>query len=147
MKIEEVNGDLFSCDDKYAFAHCISFDCKMGAGIASEFVKKYKNLKPEVSKVILDNHLDFRPMTVAYIDNKKIIFNLITKRKFYEKPTYTSLYRTLIELRDLCKKLDVKYLAMPRIGCGLDRLKWSEVKESIEDVFKDQDIEIKIFVK
>lgn len=147
MKIEEVNGDLFSCDDKYAFAHCISFDCKMGAGIASEFVKKYKNLKPEVSKVILDNHLDFRPMTVAYIDNKKIIFNLITKRKFYEKPTYTSLYRTLIELRDLCKKLDVKYLAMPRIGCGLDRLKWSEVKESIEDIFKDQDIEIKIFVK
>lgn len=65
----------------------------------------------------------------------------------HEKPTYTSLYRTLVELRDLCKKLDVKYLAMPRIGCGLDRLKWSEVKESIEDVFKDQDIEIKIFVK
>lgn len=147
MKIEEVNGDLFSCDDKYALAHCISFDCKMGAGIASEFVKRYKNLKSEVSKVILDNHLDFRPMTVACMDNEKVIFNLITKRKFYEKPTYTSLYRTLIELRDLCKKLNVKYLAMPRIGCGLDRLKWSEVKESIEDVFKDQDIEIKIFVK
>ena len=147
MKIEEVNGDLFLCDTKYAFAHCISFDCKMGAGIANEFVKRYKNLKPEVSKTILDNHLIFRPMVITYKDSKKIIFNLITKRKYYEKPTYTSLYRALLELKDLCKKLDIKHLAMPKIGCGLDRLKWPEVKESIEDVFKDQDIEIKIFIK
>ena len=52
MKIEEVNGDLFSCDDKYALAHCISFDCKMGAGIASEFVKRYKNLKVKFMDMI-----------------------------------------------------------------------------------------------
>lgn len=37
---------------------------------------------------------------------------------------------------------EVKYLAMPKIGCGLDRLQWGKVKEIICEVFKDMDVEI-----
>ena len=28
-------------------------------------------------------------------------------------------------------------IAMPRIGCGLDRLKWSQVRSLIEEEFKE----------
>lgn len=31
---------------------------------------------------------------------------------------------------------------MCRIGCGLDRLKWSDVKRNIVEIFEDVDIEI-----
>ena len=34
---------------------------------------------------------------------------------------------------------------MPKIGCGLDRLDWELVKQIIEKIFKETDIEIKIF--
>lgn len=31
---------------------------------------------------------------------------------------------------------------MPKIGCGLDGLKWEDVKASVQDIFKDTDVEI-----
>lgn len=36
------------------------------------------------------------------------------------------------------------YIAMPKIGCGLDKLEWSKVKAIIEEVFAGTDIEILI---
>lgn len=41
---------------------------------------------------------------------------------------------------------NVKF-AMPRIGCGLDRLQWDKVKTIIEEVFADTDVEILVCVK
>ena len=35
-------------------------------------------------------------------------------------------------------------LAMPKIGCGLDRLDWDEVYDIICEVFEDTDVEILI---
>ena len=37
---------------------------------------------------------------------------------------------------------DCKKIAMPVIGCGLDRLEWSKVSEIIKEVFECTDIEI-----
>ena len=44
------------------------------------------------------------------------------------------------------EKNNITKLAMPRIGCGLDKLDWSIVKNLISDVFKNYngDISIKI---
>ena len=39
---------------------------------------------------------------------------------------------------------NITKLAMPKIGCGLDKLKWNNVRCIIKDIFKDLDIEIKI---
>lgn len=72
------------------------------------------------------------------------VFNLITKERYYQKPTYRSLVTALIEMRDLCNEIHVEKLAMPKIGCGLDRLKWDKVKELIDDVFRGYNIEILI---
>jgi len=33
-------------------------------------------------------------------------------------------------------------IAMPKIGCGLDKLDWSKVRSIIEDIFEDVDCEI-----
>ncbi|NXS13100.1 OARD1 deacetylase, partial [Neodrepanis coruscans] len=40
-RLREVKGDLFSCPPSEALAHCISEDCRMGAGIAVLFKKKF----------------------------------------------------------------------------------------------------------
>lgn len=38
--------------------------------------------------------------------------------------------------------LNVNKIAMPKIGCGLDKQNWSDIKPLIEKVFGDTDIEI-----
>jgi hypothetical protein len=48
-------------------------------------------------------------------------------------------------MRDHCAEHGVKYLAMPRIGCGLDRLEWRDVKPKIEEIFSPLDISITVY--
>lgn len=134
MIIKEEKRNLFTVDNKYYLAHCISADAKMGAGIAIQFVNKYPNLKHlKQSK----NHIS----QCILIDK---VFNLITKEKYYEKPTYNSLEESLYNMKVLCNNNNIKYIAMPKIGCGLDQLEWIKVKEIIYKVFIDTDIEILI---
>lgn len=40
-----VTGSLFSCPEDESLAHCISEDCRMGAGIAVMFKKEFKGVE------------------------------------------------------------------------------------------------------
>lgn len=71
--------------------------------------------------------------------------NLITKEKYWHKPTYKSLEQSLIKMREIIIDEDIKYIAMPKIGSGLDRLSWGRVREIIKDLFKDIDVEIVVY--
>ena len=44
-RLNYLTGNLFSCPEGDALAHCISEDCRMGAGIAVLFKKKYQGVK------------------------------------------------------------------------------------------------------
>ena len=70
------------------------------------------------------------------------VFNLITKACYWGKPTYRSMRNALVSMKEICNKHDCKKVAMPVIGCGLDKLEWSKVSEIIKEVFEDTDIEI-----
>lgn len=143
MQLKVIKGDLFSLETKYSLVHCVSLDCAMGAGIAKEFVKRYPIMKPYVKKQVREKNLTTPTMVPFYIfSEKRYIFNLITKDKYYQKPTYDTLKLSLEELKKECVKNDIKYLGMPTIGSGLDKLSWQKVEEIIKDVFKNIDINI-----
>ena len=44
-----------------------------------------------------------------------------------------------------CEKHGVTHLAMPKIGCGLDGLKWDKVSAIIEEVFKHTNVHVYIY--
>jgi len=142
MILKEEKRNLFDVDPKYAFAHCISLDCAMGAGIAVDFQKRF-NLR-NVVKIRSNEYIGECVTFARFKDNgeREIVFNLMTKKLYWHKPTYDSLKATLISMKEEIKRLDIKYLAMPKIGCGLDRLQWGKVREIIQEVFEDTDIEI-----
>lgn len=148
MNIIEKQEDLFKQDPKYALAHCISLDCAMGKGIALTFSRRYKYMRQTLKNIIAVNNITY-PDCLLYKDpasNHKI-FNLITKEKYFMKPTYDTLETALESMRVLVIDNNVRFLAMPAIGSGLDRLKFSLVKNLIEKTFKDLDIEILICYK
>lgn len=78
-------------------------------------------------------------------NNDRYIFYLVTKIRYFHKPTYESLYFSLIRLKQFCICLNVKKLAMPKIGCGLDRLNWVRVKNLMGLVFDNSDVEIIVY--
>lgn len=75
----------------------------------------------------------------------RFVYYLITKEHYYDKPTYQTLSQSLEAMRNNILLEDVKHLAMPKIGCGLDGLQWSKVKDLIEEVFRDVDVEITVW--
>ena len=147
MTIKEKQCDLFTVSEDYMLVHCISADFAMGAGIAKEFTRR------GVKRALLSNdtYTDVKEKVglcfMTYATNWKAECNLITKEKYWQKPTYDSLRQSLENLCSQIRDSSYMRLAMPRIGCGLDRLEWSKVKTIIENVFIHTDIEILVCVK
>ena len=135
MQFQEEKRDLFSVDDSYYLAHCISADYKMSAGIAKIFEQEF-NLKKSFKKI---------PPNALKVPNCILIgriFNLITKEKYWHKPTYETLAGALQKMKKLTIEKNITKIAMPRIGCGLDKLRWERVREIIREVFRDNEVEI-----
>jgi hypothetical protein len=107
----------------------------MGAGIAVEFQKQF-GLKGVL--LCIDKEERKYPTCIQV----KSVFNLITKERYWHKPTLNSLGVSLIAMKEIVIRDNVRYLAMPKIGSGLDRLSWVEVRRLIKEIFKDVDVEI-----
>ncbi|CAG9329975.1 unnamed protein product [Blepharisma stoltei] len=135
-----ITGNLFDVPEAYSLAHCISKDLKMSKGIAVEFRNRFGGINdlqsqsPEIGKSLFLN-----------IGNNRFAFYLITKDKYFQKPTYSDLERSLVDLCNKCAMLRVNKLAMPKIGCGLDKLNWDQVYQTINHVFCRTNIEILIY--
>ena len=141
MKLIEKRMNLFDLPAEYTLVHCISNDCAMGAGIALKFDKEFPNMKRRLIETIAAKRLRY-PFSIMYVEAEQRVINMVTKEKYWNKPTYNDFLHSLLDVVQLCEKYNIKKLGMPKIGCGLDKLQWEKVKEMIEDNFKDLDIEI-----
>lgn len=141
MTFIEEKGDLFANDIlvEYALCHCISSDFALGAGIAKEFAKM--GVKKELCEKF-PKQWQGRGYCLITEINGVVVGNLVTKERYFHKPTLVTLRQSLEDLREQSVKLDLKKIAMPKIGCGLDKLEWMAVREVIRNVFADTDIEI-----
>lgn len=165
-----MKGDLFSVPDHVALAHCVSADMAMGKGIAVLFRDKFKNVEklksqgikiyiflaslangrfPENSKSILIfvKSKGKKPGECAYLVDEKgrFVFYLVTKERYFQRPSYETLKSSLTQMRQLIETNDVRELAMPRIGCGLDGLQWPQVRRVIDQAFADSAVNIRIY--
>lgn len=148
MTIKEEKRDIFTMPKDYVLAHCISADFALGAGIAKKFDELF-DARQKLFNVFPGSWIPRWDKTqerfrggVVVLFSDYTFFNLITKRNYWDKPTLKTIENSLIWMKERCEDLVVTKLAMPRIGCGLDRQNWSDVKSLIEKVFGDTDIEI-----
>ena len=134
MKYEEVHRDLFTVDESYNLVHCIASDLKMSAGIAVDMQRKF-HLRGKIEK----SGESLKHPNCIFAGE---VFNLITKKKSSGKPTLESLDKAIKKMKSLIQYHEIKKIAMPKIGCGLDKLSWGEVRECIHSTFDSIDIEI-----
>lgn len=142
MKFLVGQRDLFTVPEDYYLVQCVSADFKLGKGIAVQFNERF-NIKNKLKELYPHGFLDpdgcYEKVGCILVDR---VFNLVTKDNYFNKPTYYTMEGALYFLREMCEENKVKKLAMPLIGCGLDKLEWEKVREIIQKTFKDDDIEI-----
>ena len=142
FELTEMKGDLFSAPRSFSLAHCISKDCRLGAGIAKLFKQKFGRVDELVKMGTSVGGVS--PLSIGPFGGK-FVYNLVTKEKYFHKPTYASLRSSLEAMRDHAVQHKVKEIAMPKIGCGLDKLEWVKVVEVIKEVFAETSIHIRVY--
>lgn len=147
MVYNEIQKDLFTVSVDYYLAHCISADFALGAGIAVEFNKRF-DMRNQLN-LLYPNYVDkFERHRIGgdcILVGK--VFNLITKEKYFYKPTIITMILSLKKMKEICLEKGIKKVAMPTIGAGLDRLNWKDVSKQIHNIFVDTDIEILVCKK
>ena len=145
VKVLILNGNdetIFQANT--AIAHCISADAKMSKGFAETICHRVngpqeycRKTKPTVGSII------------PYWDpeSNNFIYNLVTKPKFFEKPTLDNLRISLENMRGHALLKNITKISMPKIGCGLDKLQWTDVFKLIQDTFTYSGIQIQIITK
>ena len=116
----------------------------MGAGIALQF-NRYFNMKEK----LMDKYYSWIDRWDAFPEERGTcilegrVYNLITKRNYWNKPTIETM-RAALKAMKACiqNNPEVKRIAMPRIGSGLDKLDWSAVRTAIQEIFADVNVEI-----
>jgi hypothetical protein len=101
----------------------------MGSGIARQFKRIFGRVDElhQQKKQVGD---------VAVLAlNGRYIYYLITKEIYSQKPTIGTLTSALKNMMAHAIDHGVTAISMPRIGCGLDRLKWSEVEPLLINLF------------
>ncbi|BFF99159.1 ADP-ribose glycohydrolase OARD1 [Drosophila madeirensis] len=138
-QINEIDGDLFSAPKTHSLAHCVGADLAMGAGIAVKFKEVYGKVDELRAQKAASGDV------AVLKDNDRYIYYLVTKPQSWGKPTYESLQSSLEQMREHMRKNNVKQLAIPRIGCGIDGLEWNKVSGVLEYVFGQEQLEIVVY--
>ena len=147
MTYREEVRDLFSVPNDYYLAHCISADFGMGKGIVVEFNKRFDIKRKLQSKYpdYLNQFTRHRIGGDCILEGR--VLNLITKERYWMKPTIITMRLALQKMKKICLENNITKVAMPTIGAGLDKMNFNKVKEQIVDIFKDTNIEVLVCIK
>ena len=98
MNIIEVKGDLFA--EPYAkgedvYVHCVSSDFALGAGIAKTFREKFPIFVERKQEMIRKFPRAKLSGLFSVATEGHLIVNLVTKKNYWDKPTYDSMETSL----------------------------------------------------
>jgi hypothetical protein len=112
----------------------------MSAGIAVEFKRRFGMQKDLIAS-------SRGVGTCCLLKKKHInIFYLVTKEfSSRSKPTLSSLSDSLEDMVLIAKHHEIKVIACPKIGCGLDNLEWKDVKLLLSELAEQHDLRFIVY--
>lgn len=129
-----IDGNILDSDR--TIAHCVSEDFLMEESVSKMIKNRYGMQGINVESL--------HCIGWKFIGIKYIVY-LIVKEKFWMKPTMLDMKRTIVNLRQWCQEHNIDKLAIPRIGCGLDRLYWNDIVPIIEYELESYGIDVDVY--
>ena len=140
MIYQEIHGDVTKAPEDHYIMHCISSDFALGAGVARAIDNTF------LTRTLLFQKYSHKRFSYPQCLIAGRVINLVTKHMCYHKPTYDSLKVSLEMAKKQSLLLNIKKIALPQIGSGLDKLSWNKVRQILKDTFADIDIELTVYV-
>jgi O-acetyl-ADP-ribose deacetylase (regulator of RNase III) len=131
-------GNLLE-DEAEALVNTVNCVGVMGKGIALQFKQAYPKVFSEYKKACRREEVTPGKMHVVEtksLFNPKYIINFPTKRHWKNKSRMDDIESGLVDLIKIIKKLKIKSVAVPPLGCGNGGLKWADVRPKIDEAFE-----------
>ena len=136
--IELARGNLLEADAEALVntVNCIGY---MGKGIALQFKQAFPANFDDYQKACKADQVKPGRMFIhqtGKMFHPKYIINFPTKRHWRGKSRLEDIRSGLVALVDDVKRLGIRSIAVPPLGCGLGGLDWMTVRRMIEDAFR-----------
>jgi O-acetyl-ADP-ribose deacetylase (regulator of RNase III) len=147
--INIAQGDLLKQNDVDAIVNTVNCVGVMGKGIALQFKNKWPANFSAYAKACKSKQV--RPGTVFIFDTgglvkPNFIINFPTKDHWRGASKIEYIEQGLADLVVQIRRLGIRSLAMPPLGCGNGGLDWAEVRPLIEAAFKEhENLEVRLF--
>lgn len=131
IMVRDLKKDLLDMPVYYHIAHCIPADITF-YGDTAKRINEFYNMGEALARDFMDFSGEYKVGTAILINN---VFNLIATERKHKRPVMDDLYECVYDMATYCASIGIKYLAMPRIGCGHNKLEWNDVREMIVSTF------------
>ena len=149
MTIKITHGDLLRQDDVDAIVNTVNCVGIMGKGIALQFKNKWPNNYRAYVSACKSNEMHIGRMFVfdsGGLVKPNYIINFPTKDHWRGRSRIEYVQDGLVDLILNIKRLGIRSIAIPPLGCGNGGLNWSEVQTLIEAAFSElPDVEVRLF--
>ena len=141
-------GDLLK-EDVQAYVNTVNCVGIMGKGIALQFKMKYPENYKLYKKACNKNKVQIGKMFITEINDlfdTKYIINFPTKKHWKGKSKLEYIEKGLDDLAKQVRKLNIKSIVIPPLGCGFGGLHWKEVRPLIEQKLSSiEDVKIILY--
>lgn len=136
---EERQVDMLSLPVYYHIAFAIPADLSFGSTTAQQ-IDAFYGLRDKLKKAVEKYEDECEDLETGWLKAGDIIcienvFVMFTTNKKYQRPTLDTIRSCVRDIAEECYENKIRYLAMPRVGCGHGHLDWDVVKEAILDEF------------
>lgn len=136
---EERQVDMLSLPVYYHIAFAIPADLSFGSATARQ-IDAFYGLRDKLEKAVEKYEDECEDLATGWLKAGDTIcieniFVMLTTNKKYQRPTLDTIRNCVRVIAEECYENKIRYLAMPRVGCGHGHLNWDVVKEAILDEF------------
>lgn len=136
---EERQVDMLSLPVYYHIAFAIPADLSFGSTTARQ-IDAFYGLRDKLEKTVEKYEDECEDLETGWLKAGDTIcieniFVMFTTNKKYQRPTLDTIRSCVRDIAEECYENKIRYLAMPRVGCGHGHLDWDVVKEAILDEF------------
>lgn len=135
--IERTTGDILAADAE-ALVNTVNCVGVMGRGVALQFRKAFPENYAAYKAVCERKALRPGRMFVfeaGQLTNPRYVINFPTKDHWKGKSRLKDIESGLVALVNEVRRLGIRSIAVPPLGCGLGGLDWSDVRPRIEQAF------------
>lgn len=145
MAINFVEGDIFASKAQVLVnpVNCVGI---MGRGLAKAFKDRYRDNFNRYQAVCLSGELRLGRLHSTEVEPGRYVVNFPTKNHWKDPSTLDSIDQGLKTLAEFIQQKEIKSIAIPKLGCGLGLLDWSDVRPLIVNRLSHlHDVDIDVF--